>query len=248
MFFNNYITTFVLVLALLKAYDATALQAPDYELQKHIVTTRDGAKLETTFFKVKSRYAPVVLLIHQCDVDKSLGRTGFENIADTLAKTGINVMFYLQRGYSAAIDNEAETTRTNSGDRVKDAEDVWNYLKSLNHVDSTRVALGGASCGGRVCIGLASEKPNLAKGIMLLSTGMSEPLYRQLPLLDLPLLCITAHDDGLAYNSTLRAFDSTKNAESKLLIVKGELHGAVLMDSHPAVLGQIIHFFQQTLR
>ena len=244
---------FIIVTTLITAMgDGGQSRNNAWSKEKVFIATEDDFRLAGMLYKAKGTKTPAILLIHQCDIDRLGNETGFEKLADTLSRLGMTTLLYFQRGYGESVDvdiskmeNAAIMEKYNKF-HGGDANRVWQYLLSLEGVDSARVAIGGASCGGRISIRTASKNRN-AKAIVLLSASMGAPVLDLIHSVKSPLLSVAAQHDQYAYISTTTAFEFSQSEESKLIVVKGSDHGLPILNKHPFVEGEIVNFLQNAL-
>jgi alpha-beta hydrolase superfamily lysophospholipase len=93
------------------------------------------------------------------------GYRPFRQIADTLARRGIAVLRLDDRGTGASGGRFAGST---SEDFANDIEDALRWLRQVNDIDSTRLALLGHSEGGMIAPMVAARGVRL-RGIVLLA-------------------------------------------------------------------------------
>ncbi len=86
-------------------------------------------------------------------------------IIQALQQTGFNVLMFDYRGYGRSEGSPDEEGI------YKDGRAVFDYARSLPHVDSQRIVLWGTSLGGAVAVDVATQRP--AAGLILESTFTS---------------------------------------------------------------------------
>lgn len=210
----------------------------------------DGFVLEASYYD-PGKPGPGVLLLHQCNAD----RTMWDGIAERLKSTGLHVLSLDYRGYGGSkrgkvdIDTASRDQRRELGTFARaDIETALAYLQRRKGVDGTRLATGGASCGGPRSIHLAAGKPGF-KTMVFLSTYVDDnALHRFEQLNDIPILVITAVDDGQTTSSLEKLFAASKSGKSRLQLYKGGQHGYPLFTLDRSLERQIAEWYRQHLR
>ena len=147
-------STVLLVAALLTIVMVApnAAQSTDIDLK-----ASDGVTLKATYTS-PGRPGPAMLLIHQCNMDRS----SWSDISKELVDAGIHVLTMDLRGFG---DSEGEgmgggfpkLLQKSSGD----LDMAYAYLVSQTGVDSSRVGVGGASCGAMLTSDLATRQSGI---------------------------------------------------------------------------------------
>ena len=126
---------------------------------------------------------PGILLIPgsgKQDRDETFGlfNATFKEIALFLSENGFVTIRYDKRGVGQSGGN---FTSAGLYDFARDAESVFNYLKSRKEVDSSQIFLVGHSYGGKVATIVASQHPEVAGLVLLACVASPEPdnLIRQ---------------------------------------------------------------------
>jgi pimeloyl-ACP methyl ester carboxylesterase len=105
------------------------------------------------------------------DRDETIfGHKLFFVIADHLAKHGIAVLRYDDRGTAKSTGNFADAT---SADFANDVEAVIDFLKTHQKVDPKRIILCGHSEGGIIAPMVASRRDDVAGVIMMAGPGVN---------------------------------------------------------------------------
>jgi len=126
---------------------------------------------------------PGILLIHgsgKQDRDETFGLFNgtFKEMATLLSENGFAAIRYDKRGVG---QSGGDFLASGLYDFARDAESVFNYLKSREEVDSSKIFLIGHSYGGKVATIVSSRHPEVAGLILLACVASQEPdnLIRQ---------------------------------------------------------------------
>jgi hypothetical protein len=126
---------------------------------------------------------PGILLIHgsgKQDRDETFGLFNgtFKEMAMFLSENGFATIRYDKRGVG---QSGGDFLASGLYDFARDAESVFNYLKSREEVDSSKIFLIGHSYGGKVATMVSSRHPEVAGLILLACVASQEPdnLIRQ---------------------------------------------------------------------
>ena len=147
---------------------------PYYTEEVTFTNKRDGVTLAGTLTlpDKKGKY-PVVVLISgsgQQDRDEEIkGHKPFLVIADHLARNGIGVLRYDDRGTAHSTGDFSKATTL---DLSYDAEAALEYLMGRNEVNKGKIGLMGHSEGGIIAPMVASRNKNVAFIILLAGTGV----------------------------------------------------------------------------
>ncbi|MBQ4851689.1 dienelactone hydrolase family protein, partial [Pseudoalteromonas sp. MMG012] len=199
-----------------------------------VLITSDNFSLKTDYFKPNIASDRAVLMLHQCNYNRSM----YTKIGEQLAQLGIHALSLDFRGFGESVNHQydIEKVRSQPDDTRRSAwltlsqnwpDDValaYNYLKSKtgNH---GRIAIIGASCGGTQAVNLAQSTPMSA--IVFFSSAQNETNIARYKtdLANVPTLIIAAEQDGRTYSSAKTLFDSAMHINSKLISYKGPEHG-----------------------
>ena len=137
----------------------TTAQSTDIDLK-----ASDGVTLKATYTS-PGRPGPAMLLIHQCNMDRS----SWTDISKELVDAGIHVLTMDLRGFGDSggegmSGGFPKLLQKSSGD----LDMAYAYLISQTGVDSARVGVGGASCGAMLTSDLATRQSGITT-LMLLS-------------------------------------------------------------------------------
>lgn len=92
----------------------------------------------------------------------------FAEIAERLARSGIGVLRYDDRGTGASGGGETEAT---TGDYAKEVAQIVAWLRSRGGVDPSRIGLLGHSEGGAIGPLVAADDPRIAAVVILAGPG-----------------------------------------------------------------------------
>jgi dienelactone hydrolase len=207
----------------------------------------DGTKLAATYYS-GSQPGPGILLLHQCNRDRS----SWNALAEALARKGFHVLTVDYRGYGQS--GGARHLELPGPERVRLTQETWpgdidvafSYLKAQPGVRGVFGA-GGASCGVNQSIQLSKRHPDV-KSLVLLS-GSTDRAGRT-HLKDTPalsLLTAAADDDGGAVEIMEWIDASSANPSSKFIHYKSGGHGTDLFKPHPDLPVDIVAWYEATL-
>ncbi len=118
--------------------------------------------------------APVVVLISGSgpqDRDETIvGHQPFWVIADHLARNGIAVLRFDDRGVGKSTGDHATAT---SADFASDAESIVKFLQVHDRIDAKRIGVCGHSEGGIIAPMVAAKVPEIAFVILLAGPGVN---------------------------------------------------------------------------
>jgi dienelactone hydrolase len=215
---------------------------------------KDGFSLSANYLKPESSSKRGVLMLHQCNADKSM----YSDLATQAAAKGFHTLALDFRGYGKSVDEifSMDKMEAKAGNRDElvamvrkmradhwpsDVELAYQYL--ADKVGSQNIAFIGASCGGGQAIILAEKKKPTS--LTLFSSGMGERgIERFVKLSDIPTLLIAAQGDEFTFNSAKKAFEKAKSLKSKIQLYKGDGHGLPLFNQDPHLAGTMVDWFQ----
>jgi len=210
-------------------------------------------------FLLKARYyssgkaGPGILLLHQCDRRGPL--TGYEQLAETLAREGFNVLVPDSRGFGESKNERYQDFHSQMSliePKVpQDIEALYTFLSSRKEVDQPKIGLAGASCGVRQAIRLAVNRPEIRTLVFISGaysvTGPIAEDYNKLT--NVPVLSMYSEQDRFGTPAAMRdSFERSRNEYSKLLIYKGNRHGTPLFAQDVNLEQQILRWFVTHLR
>ena len=174
-------TLSVLVAAVLAASVATRAAAqdasPPYRAIEVTIPVPAGHTLAGTLtLPAVPKQVPAVVLISGSgpqDRDESIpgvpGYRPFAAIADHLARRGVAVLRYDDRGTAKSTGNHATAT---SADFADDAEAAWRFLRNRREIAWAQVGLLGHSEGGLIAAMIAARNPRVAFVISMAGPGV----------------------------------------------------------------------------
>jgi dienelactone hydrolase len=191
--------------------------------------------------------------LHQCDRRGPL--TGYEQLAERLARAGFNVLVPDGRGFGDSRNEQYQDFHSQMSltePKVpQDVEAVYKFLSSRKEVDKTKIGLAGASCGVRQAIRLAATRPEI-RALVFISgayslTGPIAEDYNKLT--NIPVLNMYGEQDKFGAPAAMKdSFERSKNEYSKLLIFKGNRHGTPLFAQDVNLEQEIVAWFVTHLR
>jgi dienelactone hydrolase len=210
------------------------------EVQKHDVDIKapDGVNLRATYFSA-GRSGPAILLLHQCNMDRHV----WDGLAADLAAGGINVLTFDDRGFGESGGSKSTDPDTRAAERKKwpaDVDAAFDYLKDQKGVDSSRLAVGGASCGVTLSSDLAARQHDI-RALLLLS-GMASDAAKAY-IASSPSLSVfgaASEGDTGAANGIRAALAVSKDPKSVLKIYPGTEHGVPMFAKNPELEPMIV--------
>jgi dienelactone hydrolase len=208
----------------------------------------DGTKLAATYYSSGDASGPGVLLLHQCNQDRS----SWNGLATDLAGRGFHVLTLDYRGYGESGGKPykqwtADDQREIGGKWPGDVDTAFAYLKSQPGVRGEALGAGGASCGVNQSIQLARRHPEV-KSLVLLSgfTNREGRLFLKSSK-TLPLLLAAADDDEGAVQGMAWLDVASGNPQNQFVHYAAGGHGTVLFGAHPELPREIVTWYEATL-
>lgn len=173
---------------------------------------------------------PAVLLLHGFASQKDEVGDMYENLAAKLADMGIAS---LRIDFQGSGDSKIPFEKMTFANQVSDAQAAFNYLKSVQSIDASRLGVLGFSMGGAVAIKLVSNTANSIKSLGLWSSASSREManleseYREKAEkdgkveVDLGWTKITLGKDFFAANQNLTLESDISKFKGNTLIVYG---------------------------
>ena len=236
-------STALLVAALLTIVmvTPTTAQSTDIDLK-----ASDGVTLKATYTS-PGRPGPAMLLIHQCNMDRS----SWTDISKELVDAGIHVLTMDLRGFGDSggegmSGGFPKLLQKSSGD----LDMAYAYLVSQTGVDSARVGVGGASCGAMLTSDLATRQSGITT-LMLLSGPPGEDATAH--IMAIPGLAVfgaAAEDDSVIAGvaATIKdAVDGSKNPHSMAKVFPGTEHGLPMFDKNPGFEPELVSWLKTQL-
>ncbi|MFH1679968.1 MAG: alpha/beta fold hydrolase [Candidatus Eisenbacteria bacterium] len=214
------------------------------------IRSKDGFALRASYHAAENP-GPCVLLLHQCNRD----RTAYDDLAPALAEAGLHVLAIDFRGFGESKSEEAADFHAQSEELwprfAEDVEAAIEYLASRPGADALRIGILGASCGGAQALLAANRRPEV-RTLALLSSSLPWIDEKDIKEFEseraIPLLCIAGEEDRGTYERTRRIFQSSKSPDTRLILYKGNAHGAPLFDHDPILIQVITDWFVRRLR
>jgi dienelactone hydrolase len=207
----------------------------------------DGTKLAATYYS-GDKPGPGILLLHQCNKDRSSWNT----LAEKLARAGFHVLTMDYRGYGES--GGKRHLDLPASDRVKLTTEVWpgdvdaafGYLRAQPGVQQVYGA-GGASCGVNQSIQLSRRHPEV-KSLVLLSGNADRAGRQHLRSKSSPPLSIAAADDDDGVVEVMAWIDASSGKPTNRFVeYKTGGHGTELFKPHPELQGEIVAWYEATL-
>lgn len=221
------------------------------------IVAQDGFKLSTEYFQPTNPQARGVLMLHQCNYN----RTMYDEIGEALAQRGVHAISLDFRGFGKSItdtvnvDNFGSLAPEKKQQAWKEVSSHWktdtqntiNYLRERVGEDGV-IGVIGASCGGSQAISLSES--NDFHALVLFSSGQDEQNIERygLTLSSKPTLIIASEEDGGTFDSAQKIFAKASNKQSKFIAYKGELHGYPLYEQDVTLSGNIVEWFDKYLK
>ncbi|MFH0702128.1 MAG: alpha/beta fold hydrolase [bacterium] len=215
------------------------------------INTRDNLILLVKYYISKNKEnSPVVILLHMLGKDNS----SWNKFIPLLLNNGYAVYSVDMRGHGKSVetlDKKSNYFQTmTDGNWLKmpdDVSDLINFISKDKTVDSSNIALIGASIGANSAIIAASEHPDKVKTTVALSPGLN---YRGIEILKsaenlkTPILIATSQNDDYSYKSSNQLNKAVK-VEHDLLIYEGNEHGTNLLNQSEELMSKIISWLNE---
>jgi dienelactone hydrolase len=208
----------------------------------------DGTKLAATYYSSSDRPGPGILLLHQCNRDRS----SWNALASDLAAKGFHVLTLDYRGYGDSggtpytkltLPEQREVGRKWPGD----VDVAFAYLLSQPGVRRDVIGAGGASCGVNQSIQLSRRHPEV-KSLALLSGNTNREGREHLrSTKSLPLLLAAADDDGGAVEMMAWLDATSANPANQFIRYTAGGHGTEMFKAHSELPGEIVAWYEATL-
>ena len=207
----------------------------------------DGTKLAATYY-AGEKPGPGILLLHQCNRDRS----SWNGLAENLAKAGFRVLTLDYRGYGESGGKrhadlpDAEREKVVNEVWPADIDVAYAYLRSQPGVQGVTGA-GGASCGVNNSIQLSRRHPEV-KSLVLLSGNTDAAGRKYLHgKISPPLMIAAADDDGGVVNIMAWIEASSGNPANRFVEYETGGHGTEMFKAHPELPGEIVAWYDATL-
>ncbi|MEE8118613.1 MAG: alpha/beta fold hydrolase [Gammaproteobacteria bacterium] len=199
------------------------------------------------------REGPGVLMLHQCNAERSM----YESLGKVLSDAGIHALSVDLRGYGESAQpkfdmkalREEATSREDFMEKAGKVRDLWpadmaavyDYLAALTNVNGN-IGVIGASCGGGQAVQLSAQRD--LKTLILFSAGLqAEDISGPVHEFDGPVFAVAAAGDTNAAQAALAVTQAARNENSRLLLYKGDLHGAPLFDKDAGLEQRFVEWF-----
>lgn len=208
----------------------------------HLRTT-DNVAIVGTYYPVRQKPAPAVLLIHSVDKDRSI----WASFAATLQKNGFAAVAIDLRGYGESTHKQTPDgpvtldarnfTAGDYRDMLLDVESAVDWMQAQPEIDGKHIALVGESFGANVALRYAAINEDIA-AVVALSPGIT---YRGVRTDDIisqvshaPLRIFVSEYDPFAFESSKRLVEilketNTPTTTNELTICTGNLHGSDML-------------------
>lgn len=214
-------------------------------------------ELKASYYKSTSKSDRAVLLLHQCNYN----RTMYNNIGEQLASKGIHALSLDFRGFGESVSEEFNIDkvqalpqeerrpawRAMAANWSKDVQLAHDHLKS-KLPKSGKVGVIGASCGGSQAITLSENNPIEVIGFF--SSGQRDANITRYTnvMADKPTLIIASEEDTGTYASAQKLFKATTNENSKFIAYKGGDHGYPLLDRDAQLASYIVGWLDSQIK
>jgi dienelactone hydrolase len=204
----------------------------------------DGVTLKGTYFSA-ARPGPAMLLLHQCNMD----RHAWDGLAADLAGNGFSVLTVDFRGFGESGGSKSTDPDTRAAERKKwpgDVDAAYSYLINQKGVDSSRIAVGGASCGVTQSSDLAARHHEI-RALMILSGQASDAAKAYIASTALPVFGAASEGDTNAAKGIREAVGASKDPKSVVKIYAGTEHGVPMFAKNPELEPAIVAWLKAQL-
>ncbi|MBE0367000.1 alpha/beta hydrolase [Pseudoalteromonas aurantia] len=223
---------------------------------ENVLITSDNFALKTDYFKPNIASDRAVLMLHQCNYNRSM----YTKIGEQLAQLGIHALSLDFRGFGESVNHQydIEKVRSQPDDTRRSAwltlsqnwpDDVmlaYTFLKEKSGPNSN-IAVIGASCGGAQAITLAQSQSISAITFFSSAQNDTNIAHYKNDLASIPTLIIAAEQDGRTYSSAQTLFKNAEHINSKFVSYKGAEHGYPLLDKDNNLVPLITNWLDKQL-
>ncbi len=213
--------------------------------------TSDGYELPATFQPVEADAPAGAVLVHMLGSD----RHAWEPFARALQRAGIATIVFDLRGHGESrhaqrgkVSRESFTPADWAAAQL-DIDAAVTALRARG-VDSTRIAIIGASIGANLALNYAAEHPEVA-ALVLLSPGLEYRGVRTQSAMGRftprPVLLMASENDAYAAQSCTTLASEADEAFVELRLFPGASHGTDLLAGSRAAAPQIVQWLELTL-
>lgn len=202
------------------------------------VRADDGTTLTGSYYAAAAP-GPVVLLIHQCNMD----RRAWAPLATRLVAAGVHVVAPDLRGFG---DNKIAGQSRAPSEKWAGDLDLWfDEMQKLPNVDGSRMAAGGASCGVVESTLLATRRRTI-RALLEISGRTNLDGLEYLRSGGAPAIFGVGaeQDDPDGIRDLLAA---SRHPRSTMKIYPGAEHGAPLLAAHPEISPIIVRWLTEVL-
>ncbi len=239
--FSYYLVTLLLVNIFYCGFAQDRLQ------NEKVVIESDGWQLRGDLLLTKAM-SPAVLLLNKANGDRNV----YKELAVELARNGISSLRIDLRGHGESINkgkfipfDSLNNLKLNLDSGYTDIIAAHKYLASLEHIDSNRIGIVGASYSGEQMM-LAYRNYRMAKSYVALSPGsFSEESIASIDMFLTPMLFIKSIDERSMLGFETNLFLESKTA--MVLIVPGKLHATDILQAFPKINTLISDWFKRNL-
>jgi dienelactone hydrolase len=213
--------------------------------------TADGVVLKGTYF-ASGRPGPAVLLLHQCDDQRSV----WDPLGVRLAAEGVNAFAFDYRGYGeSGGERHDKLTRAAAASMVaetwpKDIDLAFSFLKKQPGVDATQLGVAGGSCGVNHALRLAARRLEF-KAFALLAGGADRAARKVIESSpSAPVFAAAAADDRYGDLVSVMGWIAgiSSNPRTRFAHYPDGGHAAVIFGKHPDLADTIATWFAANLK
>jgi dienelactone hydrolase len=229
---------------LVALFFVSSLAAPAGTSRTVSVRAADGINLSGTYFDPE-RKGPAVLLLPQCNMN----RRGWQNVAADLAAAGMHVLTIDFRGLgdSGGKPSNDDERRTLSSKWPADVDAALAFLLTQQGVDSTRVAVGGASCGVPQATSLARREHAIRALVVLSGPSMEDARAYIAKTNALAVFGAVASQDQATVQGIKDLVGASSNPASTLKLYDGADHGVELFTAHQELQASLVSWLAAQL-
>ncbi len=203
--------------------------------KKSRFVTEDGVEIIGSMWIPEQDQSPTVILLHM------LGKTraDWDDMAQSLVNKGYAVVSIDLRGHGESTKQDGSTidvlqfTEDDFQNMVMDVEAVLKVLRKDVRIDSTRIAIIGASIGANVALQAAAADPQIPVVVLLSPGKIYRGIRTDTALLDYgkrTILIAASDEDEYAANSS-RYLRELAQGYSKLLMYNMIGHGTEMFNA-----------------
>lgn len=215
------------------------------EVQRIPLVTADDVTLHASYYPAKSA-GPALLMFNMCN--PAVDQFAWEPLAKRMSERGFHVMTFDYRGFGES-EGELPTGLRSIAEAMPYWKENWmpdvllayETLLSKPLVDSSHVAVAGASCGVFLGLELALLK-DAVKTLVFLGGPTSNDQRERLRLIeDLPILIMTGNQRGpnetegtLEWSDNL--FNASRDTRTRLVKYRSPVYATMMLKEHPETL------------